>query len=277
MKIFRNKIIVITGAGSGIGRELALQFAQKGAKVIASDINESGLEEINKLAQQQGNPVHTFVCDVSDEAAVMNFRNIVNEKFGPADVLINNAGTLLQANDFRAISQEDWEWIFRVNFWSVVYHCRAFLPDLLSRPEANISNISSVYGLMGMPEYAPYCSSKFAVRGFSESLHVELLDSPVCVTTVHPAGVRTNIIHNSRTYDEKATAKEAAIFATKLAKTTAKEAAETIIRGIQKNKSRLLIGKDARILDRFVRYMPEWRIPLFRKFTSLYKRRKKIR
>lgn len=253
----QNKVAVVTGAGSGIGRALAKQLAKKGATVIINDFNEETLAETAQMIQKKGNKCSSYPFDVSNRAAVYNFAENVLSEHGPVDIVINNAGVALGRYSVLEVDYEDFEWVMGINFWGVVYGTKAFLPHLLKRPAASIVNISSVFGLAGIAEQAPYCSTKFAVRGFTESLRMELLEYPnITVTSVHPGGIKTNIVLNGRAQDEATKEKTNKIFQKKLTRTTASAAAKKIIKGITKNKSRVLIGPDATIMDRIIRLFP---------------------
>jgi butyryl-CoA dehydrogenase len=192
MKDLHGKVAVITGAASGMGRALALQLAQAGCVVAISDVNEAGLKETAERVKKQGGSVSTRILDVSNREDVFCFAEEVVDLHNRVDILINNAGVIL-VGPLKDLSVEDFEWILGINLWGVIYGSMAFLPHLKQRPEANIVNISSTYGLIGIPLHIPYCTSKFAVRGFSEGLKLELFDTPVSVSCVYPNLIKTNI------------------------------------------------------------------------------------
>lgn len=252
----KNKKVVITGAGSGIGRALAIQFAQMQAEVIICDVKPHTLAETQEMIQQMGGKAHSYLLNVSDKTAVFDFAQKVIQAHQSIDIVINNAGVALATAKVDEVKLVDFEWIMGINFWGVVYGTQAFLPHLRTRPEAWIVNISSVFGLAGIEGQSPYCSTKFAVRGFTESLRMELLDSNITPIVVHPGGIDTNIVRDSRGDDAEAIAKLAANFAQNAAKTTAEQAAATIIKGILRKKKKILIGTDAWVMDRFVRFLP---------------------
>lgn len=259
MPINKESVAVITGAASGIGRALAVRFAVEGIAGIAiSDVNEAGLSETAALVREAGSNVTTNAVDVSKLDQVQEFADDVIEKHGRVTHLVNNAGVGLLGR-FDQISIEDFEWLMGINFWGVVYGCKVFLPSLLKEKEAHIVNISSVFGLIAPEEQSAYCASKFAVRGFTESLRHELGDTNVSVTSVHPGGVKTNIVRNSRVGAE--TPAEWKDQGTKLfdrvAKTTPEAAAEDIINAIKTKNPRLLIGKDARAISHLSRLFPK--------------------
>jgi len=259
MRNLQGKIVVLTGAGSGIGRALAQQLAAEGATLILNDYNTETLAEtvtkINSNMEQ-----HVF--DVADLKSWETLKAEVIQRYGHVDIVINNAGVALGELSVVETELEQIEWLMGINFWGVVYGTRCFLPTLLEQPEASIVNISSVFGLAGIANQSTYCTSKFAVRGFTESLRMEMLDTNLCVTTVHPGGIQTNIVRNARDPHE-ARKKQTIKNFEKLAITSADKAAQTIIKGIKKKKQRVLIGKDAFALDRVVRWFPVWYSRLF--------------
>ena len=261
MKTLKNKVVAITGAGSGIGRALALATAAQGAKVAISDVNEQGLAETEALLRTQGAKVHAAQVDVADRAAVYAWADAVKAALGPAAVIVNNAGVSL-SETIEQMQLEDFEWLMGINFWGVVYGTKAFLPQLLTRSEGHVVNISSVFGLIGVPTQSAYNAAKFAVRGFTEALRQELAATKVRVTVVHPGGIRTNIVHNGRHYHDPFggttdTSQLAAEFET-AARTTPETAARQIVDAILRERPRLLIGADAYLVDWMQRLLPEW-------------------
>lgn len=255
MRDFSNAVVVITGAGSGIGRALAMEFAARGAQLALADINTAALEETRSLL---GNAkAGTYMVDVGDASSVEAFARKVRQGFGRTTVLVNNAGVALYGV-FEELSLADFEWLFRINFWGVIHCCRFFLPLLRQEKEARIVNVSSVFGLIAPPGQTAYGSSKYAVRGFSESLREELRGSGVAVSCVHPAGVSTNIANNARAAaasDPKGQEQARELF-NRVAVITPQEAAATIVRGIEQDKDRILIGADAYRIDRIARLFP---------------------
>ncbi|MET0591531.1 MAG: SDR family NAD(P)-dependent oxidoreductase [Polyangiaceae bacterium] len=259
MKTLSNKTVAITGAGSGIGRALAVQMGALGARLALSDVNEATLAETASLVASNRGPVHTARVDVGQRDAIYAWAEQVNKEVGPADVIINNAGVSLSQRIVE-MRDEDFAWLMNINFWGVVHGTRAFLPQLLSRSEAHVVNLSSVFGLIAVPTQAAYNASKFAVRGFTEALRQELADTSVRVTSVHPGGIKTNIVRNGRHYqDPTGNANRDAVAREfeKVARTTADQAAEQIIKAILRERPRLLIGLDAVLIDRMQRLMPE--------------------
>ena len=210
------------------------------------------------MVEAMGIPVSTHVIDVSNLDSVKLFSEEVLARHGRVTHLINNAGVGL-IGEFQHISIEDFEWLMGINFWGVVYCTKVFLPTLLDQKSAHIVNVSSVFGLIAPSEQSAYCSSKFAVRGFTESLRHELSETNVAVSCVHPGGIKTNIVRNSRvgsnTPDEWK--QQGVRFFDKVARTSADEAADVIVRGIKARDPRILIGKDARAISVFSRLFPK--------------------
>jgi NAD(P)-dependent dehydrogenase (short-subunit alcohol dehydrogenase family) len=256
MKDFTGKVIVITGAGSGIGRALAEAFDALGARLALADVNSRGLEETR--AGLKGTEVLLQALDVADRGAVQSFRDAVLKRFGVVDVVINNAGVSV-SQTVEALTYEDFEWIMNINFWGVVHGSKAFLPDLNSRPEAALINVSSVFGLIAVPSQGAYNATKFAVRGFTEALRHEMRGGNLLVMCVHPGGIRTNIARSARFYqgsNGETDAERAASQFEKIARTTPRQAARTIIQSLRRNEVRCLIGTDAHLIDRIQRWLP---------------------
>ena len=255
MKNFRDKRVVITGAGSGIGRSLAVQLSKLGAELALSDIDEQNLEATKALLNR---PCFSQVLDVSDKDAVYKHADAVRAEIGDAHLVINNAGVAVSQTVAR-LDYDDFEWIMSINFWGMIYGTKAFLPQLMRHKEAAVVNVSSVFGLLGIPTQSAYNASKFAVRGFTESLAAELAGSPVTVHCVHPGGVKTAIAKHARHYvgptGSTEHGRDAALFE-KIALTTPDQAAATIINGVRKKRQRILVGPDARALDLIQRLLP---------------------
>ena len=250
MKIFKDKVIVITGAGSGIGRALAQKFQQLGAKLALNDYNEKTLSETANLLSLPSHQVYYATVDVSDREAVFTFASNVMNHFGAVDVVVNNAGLGIAGVDFVNVDLDKFERVIDVNFKGVLYGSRAFLPHLAQRPEAALVNISSVYGFTGISMLEAYVSSKFAVNGLTQGLIQTYRGSSLSVHCVHPGGIKTNITRNALDYQKKDE-----LFDTLLTHSPA-YAADVIIRGIKKKKSRILIGKEAYLLDFLTRLAP---------------------
>ncbi len=255
MRDFRNKVVVVTGAASGIGRALACELAGSGARLALADVNAAGLEETARLAGAA--ECLTATVDVSSREAVHRFAERVREHFGAVHVVINNAGVSVSETLDR-IEYEDFEWLMGINFWGVVYGTKAFLPFLKEVDEAAIVNVSSVFGLIAFPTQGAYNASKFAVRGFTEALRQELAETRIAVICVHPGGIRTNILRNARFYtDALGSDRSGAIEEfERIARTTPEQAARAILDAIRRSKPRLLIGLDAWLIDRLQRWMP---------------------
>jgi short-subunit dehydrogenase len=244
MKSFDGKVAAITGAGSGIGRALAVNLAAQGAALALSDIDEAGLAETVAACEGRGVKVTSQRLDVADRAAMFAWADAVVAEHGMVNLMVNNAGVALAATiDEMAI--EDFEWLMNINFWGVVHGTQAFLPHLKASGDGHVVNISSVFGLASIPAQSAYNSAKFAVRGFTDALRMEL-DAERCgvsATTVHPGGIKTNIARNMR-----GDASAAANF-DRIALTTPEKAAREILAAVKANRRRALIGPDANVID----------------------------
>lgn len=261
MQTLSGKLVAITGAASGIGRALALECVARGAELALSDIDVPGVEETAARARQArpGARVDAARLDVGDRAAIYAWAARIGAEFGGADVVVNNAGVSLTAN-VETMRDEDFAWLFDINFWGVVHGTRAFLPQLRARPRGHVINVSSVFGLIGVPTQSAYCAAKFAVRGFTESLRQELAGTGVTVTCVHPGGVKTDIVRRGRHFDDalglgRGVDELAATFE-RTARTTPAQAAQTIVDGLLRDEPRVLVGPDARAIDAIVRLAP---------------------
>ncbi len=196
MRSFDDKVAVVTGAGSGIGRALAQELARRGAHLALADLSEAALADTAAGIAATGRRVTTHVVDVADAARMEAFAEAVVAAHGRVELLVNNAGVSVTGT-LEEQSLDDWRWIVGVNFWGVVHGCKFFLPHLRKNREAHIVNLSSMLGFLGMPTQSSYCATKFAVRGLSEALWAELHGSGIGVTSVHPGGVKTNIVRAS--------------------------------------------------------------------------------
>lgn len=253
MKTFRGTVAAITGAGSGIGRALALNLAGQGASLAICDVNEAGLAETVAQCEAAGASVTSQRVDVSDRTAVEAWAEQVIADHGRVNLVVNNAGVALGAT-IESMSYEDFEWLMNINFWGVVYGTKAFLPHLKAGRNGHIVNISSVFGLMAIPTQSAYNASKFAVRGFTDALRVELEidDCGVSATTVHPGGIKTNIAASARRDASVAPmTKDMDVGAEfeKAARTSPEDAATVILDAVLKNKRRITIGADGRAFD----------------------------
>jgi len=259
MKTVQNKVAAITGAGSGIGQALAKLLASNACNVAISDINEEGLESTRAACELHGVKVHSQVLDVADKNAVYSWADTVNEHFGKVNMVFNNAGVALGAT-VEDMEYEDFEWLFNINFWGVVYGTKAFLPLIKQTGDGHIVNISSVFGIISVPTQSAYNAAKFAVRGFTDALREELdiENSGVSATTVHPGGIKTNIARSSRIKVDPQwlAGRDPGKDFDKLAMTTPDQAAKIIYKAMMKNKRRVLVGADARIIEGMQRLAP---------------------
>ena len=273
MKTLREKVVVITGAGSGIGRALAIEAAETGAHLALADWDEAGLDETARLAAAPKTMKRKL--DVRSEDGVLAFAGDVARELGGASVLVNNAGVAL-SDTIGSMKRVDFEWLFDINFWGVVRGTEAFLPQLLAKDDAHVVNVSSVFGLIAVPSQSAYNASKFAVRGYTEALRQEVERTSVHVTCVHPGGVRTNIVKNGRNNtNTRGEATETATLARefeKVATTTPASAAKTIWSGVLQNSPRVLIGRDAQVIDLVQRMFPVRYPSIFRVAQSVYER-----
>ncbi len=251
------KTAVVTGAGSGIGRAIAHSLGRRGCHLALADINEAGLAETASLMNHGALRVSCHRLDVSDAKAVAAFPDVVLATHGGANMLINNAGVALGGN-FEEVSEADFEWLFDINFWGVVRMTRAFLPLLKSAGEAQLVNISSLFGLIAPPGQSAYSASKFAVRGFSEALRHELEGDEVGVTTVHPGGVATSIAKSARMAKELSPSELAQMQRRfqRLLKMPPEQAGEIIVNGIERRLPRIVVGSDAKFASIIERIAP---------------------
>jgi short-subunit dehydrogenase len=253
MKSLKDKVVVITGAGSGIGRALAVDIARRGGLLAISDVDEAGLAGTVELVKQAGvAEVRSDRLDVADRAAFEAYAGEVLAHFGRVNVVVNNAGVALSGRVVD-LEWEDIDWIIGIDFWGVVHGTKFFLPALIESGDAHIVNISSLFGLVSMPDQSFYNAAKYAVRGFTEALREEMLidGHRVGVTSVHPGGIKTAVARSARYSAKDDAAKTAQFFDEKLAKMSPERAAEIIVRGILKNQARVLVGLDAHLIHHF--------------------------
>jgi NADP-dependent 3-hydroxy acid dehydrogenase YdfG len=252
MKSLKDKVVVITGAGSGIGRALAVNLAEQGARLAISDVDEEGLAETVVLAEKAGAEVRSDRLDVADRDAFETYAAAIAAHFGQVNVVVNNAGVAL-AGDFVDLDMKDIDWIIGVNFWGVVHGSRFFLPHLIESGDGHLVNISSLFGLISMPGQSMYNASKYAVRGMTEAIREEMLIAghQVGVTAVHPGGIKTAIARNARVSEHEDKAATAKLFDEKLARMTPEKAAAIIVRAIKRNQARVLVGIDAHAVHTF--------------------------
>ncbi|WP_457207981.1 SDR family NAD(P)-dependent oxidoreductase [Nocardioides sp. P5_C9_2] len=253
-RTLRDKVVVITGAGGGMGREMALLAARRGALLALSDWDADALAGTVELVKAHGAEVRSDVVDVSDRAAMAQWATDVVGRLGRVDVLVNNAGVSM-SGDFEDMSYDEFDWILGVNLHGVVHGTKEFLPHLIASGDGVLINISSLFGLISMPGQSAYNATKYAVRGFTEALREEMLVNghPVSVTCVHPGGIRTGIARNGRTTAGQDHERLAELFDTKLAKMPADRAARIILDGALAGRARVLVGADAHAMHHFAK------------------------
>lgn len=263
MSSVQGKVAVVTGAGSGIGRQLAVELARRGARLAVSDVDEAGLAATAARAEALGAQVHRARLDVTDRAAVTGYADVVAGHFGVVHQVYNNAGVAGGA----PVLDSDWadyDRILGVNLFGVLHGTKAFLPHLVASGDGHVVNVSSLNGIMAQASINAYSASKFAVRGFTEALRAEMLlaGHPVQVTVVHPGGVRTNIataaLEHARTQGAVTPADEARmrVYNEKLLRMPAEQAARIVVDGVEAGKPRVLVGNDAKAVDLLVRLFP---------------------
>lgn len=253
MKV-ENKVIVVTGGGSGMGRELVLHLLAKDAKVITIDINEDALQETVSLAGAKKDSLKTFVVNITNRASVEQLFNDAIASFGYVDGIINNAGIIQPFVKINGLNYESIDRVMQVNFYGTLYMIKTFLPHLLTRPEAHILNISSMGGFLPVPGQSIYGASKAAVKLLTEALHSELANTNVHVTVVFPGAVNTNITKNSGLNNPAQLDTE-----NKSMKTlSAAKAAQIMINGMENNSYRVLVGSDAKFMDLIYRANPAY-------------------
>ena len=259
MKDLKGRVVAITGAASGIGRALALNLAAEGCHLAIADVNEAGLKETAEMAGSSGVRVTTHIVDVAKREQVKRYADETVKAHGAVHIIINNAGVAI-LETLEDLSYQDFEWLMGINLWGVVYGCKEFLPYLRKQDSAHIVNISSVNGIVTNPNNGAYCTAKFAVRGFTETLAQELSNTHIKISCVHPGGIKTNIVNNARFYKSPDTSlsreETVAVFNQLIAKTTADKAAQMIIAGIKKDKLRIMVGTDAHVIDWLKRLFP---------------------
>lgn len=255
---FTGKVAAITGAGSGIGRALAIRLAKEGCHVALADVDDAGLQETETEISAHNIRCVTTKLDVSDRAAVEAWSNDVVSEFGAVDYIFNNAGVAL----FDTAESDDYDnirWVMDINFWGMVYGSKAFLKHFREAGSGHVINVSSLFGLIAFPGQSAYNASKFAIRGYTEALAMELKGSGIYASSVHPGGILTDIARNSRytkSSFEGGSKEKTVVEFDRMVKTTAEDAADVILKGVKGKKQRILIGKDAKILDFIQRIMP---------------------
>jgi NADP-dependent 3-hydroxy acid dehydrogenase YdfG len=275
MKSFKDKVAVITGAGSGMGSYLAVLLAKDGADVSVCDVNEETLNETVEMLRKYNVSVSSHLLDVSDKDAIEALPGKVIEQHGKVDMVFNNAG-VTTGTHFKDMDENNWDWVMGINFDGVINSTRAFIPHMVDSPEAAIVNTSSIFGMVAVPGQTVYHATKFAVRGFTESLAMEMKETNpnLQIHCVHPGHIGTNIAADARfdeeNFNQDETQASNSIF-TRNAPKSQKEmgdmfreggmhpskAAEIILNGVKKNKTRIFIGLDAKLLDLSQRIFPK--------------------
>jgi short-subunit dehydrogenase len=263
MASLHDRVAVITGAASGIGQALALELALRGCHLALVDIHEDGLRETAARAAQAGCRVSMHRVDVADRDQMARLPEAVLARHTQVDILVNNAGVAL-AGPFESCSMADLEWIVGVNLWGTIYGCKVFLPVLRQRGGGAIVNISSDFGMLGLPGKTAYCSTKFAIRGLSEALRAELWGSGITVTCVYPGAVDTGLIRSSRAADPRKREIEAQFVARRGIPLAV--VSRQIARGIERGQARVLIGRDTLMIDWLARLFPAWTAALIGRF-----------
>ena len=270
MKTFKDKVAVVTGAGSGMGRYLSVLLAKDGADVVACDVNQETLNETVEMLRKFNVSVSSHVLDVADKEAIEALPQKVIDQHGKVDLVFNNAG-VSTGKHFKDMEEENWDWVMDINLHGVINSTRAFIPHLIDRPEAAIVNTSSIFGMVAVPGQTVYHATKFAVRGFTESLALEMAQTNenLQIHCVHPGHVGTNIVANSRIDLQTDEERGSSIF-TRNQPTTVEEmadsfkeggmhpskAAQIILKGVKKNKRRIFIGLDSKLLELSQRIFP---------------------
>jgi NAD(P)-dependent dehydrogenase (short-subunit alcohol dehydrogenase family) len=253
MHTLRDRVAVVTGAASGIGRALSIELAREGCDLAICDVDEAGLSETAEEVRRIGRKVCTHRVDVADKARMQRYAAEVVGFHGRVHIVVNNAGVAV-TDSFEQHSLEDWEWVVGVNFWGVIYGCKFFLPYLKQADEAHIVNVSSIFGWTGVPLQSSYSATKFAVRGLTDALWVELREHGIGVTGVYPGGVRTNIARSSRSVDPAN--KAYAVASIERHSIEPAQAAQRIVAGIKKKEVRVLITRLAYLIQSAERLSP---------------------
>ena len=258
MRQFRDKVCVITGAGSGIGAACAKAMAAEGAIIIGADMRLDMLKKVAAEVEKAGGTMEAHQLDVADRDAVFALAAKVEKKHGGADLVLNNAGVAHGAT-VEEMTMDNFQWVMDIDFWGVVHGSQAFLPAMIARGSGHIANVSSIFGLIGVPTQSAYNAAKFGVLGFGEALRHEVKEQGIGVSTIHPGGINTNIVRHARFQqgpEMEAEREEAIQRFAQFTVTQPEGAAKTIIKGIKRNKARILIGPDAHLVDWVRRLFP---------------------
>ncbi|NLU84520.1 SDR family NAD(P)-dependent oxidoreductase [Rhodococcus sp. HNM0569] len=271
MSEFSGRVAVVTGAGSGMGRTLALGLARRGARLALSDVDTDGLAETVSQVRALGAEVRSDRLDVAERGAVLQYADDIAAHFGVVNQVYNNAGVAFSGSILES-DFKDLERVVDIDYWGVVNGTKAFLPHLIASGDGHVVNTSSLYGLLSLPRQSAYNSAKAAVRAFSEALRMEMLAAghPVRVTTVHPGGVKTNVANNATAAGGVKDERETRTYNEKLLKMSPERAAEIILDGVAKNKARVLVGNDAKALDALVRILgPAYHRPMVKALARI--------
>lgn len=260
MSKIKDSIVLITGAASGMGRDMAIQAAQRGGIVIATDVNVIGLGKTQEMAKGAGFNINIQQLNVGEKTEIEDFAKRILPIFDNRPlILINNAGIGLSAGKFQDNYLEDFENLININLWGIIRMTKAFYPYLLEKNEGHIVNLSSVFGLGGVMLQSAYCTAKAGVKGFTEAIRMELMETNVKTTVVHPGGIKTNIARNAPPKGSLITDdmhKEAIKQFDKYALTSSEAAAKQILDAVENNKERLVIGKDGKMMSLMIRLFP---------------------
>ena len=264
MSSVAGKVAAVTGAGSGIGRAIAIELASRGARLALSDLNQEGLAASAELVKKRGSTPHTTVLDVGDRDAVTGYAEEVAAHYGVVHQIYNNAGIAFSRSVLDS-TYEDYERILQVNLWGVIHGTKAFLPHLIASGDGHVVNVSSLNGYLAQGGMSHYCTSKFAVRGFTEAVRMEILSEglPVGVSSVHPVGIKTGIADAALTSARElglpvteADERRRKAYNEKLLRMDPAQAGRVIVDGVEKGRGRILVGQDAKVVDAFVRLLP---------------------
>ncbi len=264
MKILNGRVAVVTGAGSGMGRAISLELAVRGCDIALVDINREGLDESASRVIDLGRQASCHLVDVSKKEQMQALPEAVLAEHKAVHVLVNNAGVSI-GKSFLEQTVEDLEWITGINYWGVLYGCKFFLPHLIAQDEAHIVNLSSSAGLTGMPLHSSYSATKFAVRGFSESLFVEMANTNVGITCVHPGAVATNIVNSSRMDADQ---KKKMVKNFEMIAMAPEKAAKRIVDSIEKKRFKLVFCMESRLFEFVRRFSPVGMLKLMRIFQK---------